>query len=281
MGEPIGRNDEQRDLVWSFMEACDQHKGRPAFYQVSTQAMPMLAELGLAFQKLGEQAYVPLEPFSLQGSANTKLRQVWRRGQRQRQGLVFEVVDKAEVPSILEELRAISDHWLDGKHAKEKGFSLGRFDADYLCHFPIALLRLDGRILAFANLWTTPDRHELSIDLMRHGEDAPHGVMDMLFIELMLWGRQQGYGEFDLGMAPMSGLASQAPVSRLSRAGALVFRHGEHFYNFQGLRAYKQKFAPQWRPRYLAARPGMEMAHTLGDTALLISGGIKGLVKHN
>jgi len=102
--------------------------------------------------------------------------------------------------------------------------------------------------------------------------------MDLLFIELMLWGRQEGYAEFDLGMAPMSGLEARALAPRLSRAGALVFRHAEHFYNFQGLHAYKDKFDPVWRPRYLAAHPGIEMALTLGDTALIISGGMRGLI---
>ena len=40
--------------------------------------------------------------------------------------------------------------------------------------------------------------------------DAPRrragGVMDFLFIQMMLWGRAQGYQWFDLGMAPLAGL---------------------------------------------------------------------------
>lgn len=276
MGGPIGQPEERRDLVWSFVEACHYHGGRPAFYQISPEAMPVLAEAGLAFQKLGEQAYVPLEQFDLQGPAKSKLRQTWNRGQRAR--LAFAVVARAEVPAIIDELRIISDQWLGGKNAKEKCFSMGRFNADYICSFPVAVMRLDGRIVAFANLWMTADRRELSIDLMRYAKQAPAGVMDLLFIELMLWGRQAGYAEFDLGMAPMAGLDTRALAPLLSRAGALMFRHAEHFYNFQGLRAYKEKFDPVWRPRYLAARPGVDMARSLGDAALLISGGMKGLI---
>ncbi|HZJ81598.1 MAG TPA: phosphatidylglycerol lysyltransferase domain-containing protein [Guyparkeria sp.] len=98
------------------------------------------------------------------------------------------VVAKVEVPSIIDELQAISVQWLRGKNAREKGFSLGRFDADYIRRFPVAVLRLEGRIVAFANLWMTSGRRELSIDLMRQVDDAPNGVMDQLFIELMLWG---------------------------------------------------------------------------------------------
>lgn len=276
MGEPVGLEEERQDMVWTFMETCRQHGGRPAFYQVTTNAMPVLAEVGLAFQKLGEQAYVSLPPFDLQGANRAKLRQTWNRGQRLQ--WMFEVVAKENVPGIVYELERVSDQWLRGKHAREKGFSLGRFDIDYICRFPVAVIRLGGCIIAFANLWEVSDRRELSVDLMRHVNDAPNGVMEYLFIALILWGRDQGYKEFDLGMAPMAGLDGRAVAPMLSRAGALIYRQAEHFYNFQGLRAYKEKFAPVWRPRYLAARPGIEMAHTLGDTTLLISGGVKGLI---
>ena len=38
---------------------------------------------------------------------------------------------------------------------------------------------------------------------MRFSQQAPHSVMDYLFISLMLWGREQGYQAFDLGMGPL------------------------------------------------------------------------------
>ena len=30
-----------------------------------------------------------------------------------------------------------------------------------------------------------------------------------------------------------------------------LYDHLQRFYNFQGLRAYKDKFQPHWEPRYL------------------------------
>lgn len=35
--------------------------------------------------------------------------------------------------------------------------------------------------------------------------------------------------------------------------GALIYRHGGSFYNFAGLRAFKEKFDPRWSPHCLAA----------------------------
>jgi phosphatidylglycerol lysyltransferase len=107
---------------------------------------------------------------------------------------------------------------------------------------------------------------------------APHGVMDFFFIELMLWGQAQGYRCFNLGMAPLSGFEDRALAPAWNRVSAFVYRHGEHFYNFQGLRQYKEKFDPQWEPRYLASPGGLILPRILADLALLIGGGLRGVL---
>jgi len=102
--------------------------------------------------------------------------------------------------------------------------------------------------------------------------------MQFIFTELMLWGRAQGYRSFRLGMAPFSGLESRALAPLWTRVGALMYRYGEHFYNFQGLREYKEKFDPVWEPRYLASPGGLALPRVLTSVATLIGGGIKGVV---
>ena len=72
--------------------------------------------------------------------------------------------------------------------------------------------------------------------------------MEQLFIELMLWGKEEGYQWFNLGMAPLSGLHSHPLAPTWNRVGALIFRLGEEFYNFQGLRRFKEQFDPVSRP---------------------------------
>ena len=52
------------------------------------------------------------------------------------------------------------------------------------------------------------------------------------------------------------------------RLGTTLFRSGEHFYNFQGLRAYKQKFDPEWKPRYLACPGGLALPGVLLEVRL-------------
>jgi phosphatidylglycerol lysyltransferase len=97
--------------------------------------------------------------------------------------------------------------------------------------------------------------------------------MDFLMIELMLWARARGYGWFNLGMAPLSGLEQHRLAPLWHRTGALIYRYGEDFYNFEGLRQYKQKFQPEWRSRYLAGPGGVALPRILLDVSRLVSGG--------
>jgi phosphatidylglycerol lysyltransferase len=107
---------------------------------------------------------------------------------------------------------------------------------------------------------------------MRYGESAPKGVMDYLLIECMLWGKAQGTQWFNLGMAPLSGLEEHPLAPAWHKLGRLVQRYGENFYHFEGLRKFKEKFAPVWRPRYLAAPGGLSLPGALVDVTTLISG---------
>jgi phosphatidylglycerol lysyltransferase len=102
--------------------------------------------------------------------------------------------------------------------------------------------------------------------------------MEFLLIELMRWGRDNGYERFNLGMAPLSGIENRTLAPLWNRVGALLFSRGEPFYNFQGLRLYKEKFDPIWEPRYLASPGGLVLPRILTNVASLISGGLAGVV---
>ncbi len=276
LGDPVGTRAQGEELAWRLRELSDYHGGRTVFYQASIHYLPLYIDLGLAALKLGEEARVPLANFSLDGSARADLRQSHRRAARD--GAQFQIVPAAQVPQMMPQLQRISGEWLQEKATAEKRFSVGAFSPRYLRHFDVAVVSAEGVPVAFANLWSSGTRAELSVDLMRFGADAPRSAMDYLFIELMLWGRAQGYRWFNLGMAPLAGLESHPLAPAWHRVGNFVFRHGEHFYNFAGLRRYKAKFDPVWEPRYLVGPGGLALPRILLDVSTLIAGGMKELL---
>lgn len=276
LGDPVGPRERHESLVWAFRELVDRHGGWTVFHEVSGMRLPLYVDLGLAPLKMGEEARVPLPGFSLEGSARAELRQAHRRAERD--GAVFEVLPPERVVELMPQLRRISDVWLAEKAAREKRFSVGAFSADYLARFHVAVVSVGGRPVAFANLWMSGGHEELSVDLMRFAPDAPRGAMDYLFTELMLWGRAAGFRWFNLGMAPLAGLERRPLAPLWHRVGNFLFAHGEHFYNFEGLRRYKDKFKPVWQPRYLLGPGGWALPRVLVDLSLLISGGARGLM---
>jgi len=277
MGDPIGPEAEQRELVWAFRQLVDQHGGWTVFYEVSEDHLSLYIDLGLTLLKIGEEAVVPLPEFSMEGGRRRSLRRTHREVVAAGASFVVEPVERTA--ELQPELRAVSEEWLAAKGAREKGFSMGRFDADYLRWFPVAVIRVEGRIVAFANLWCGRAGSEVSVDLMRYSAAAPDGVMTYLFLELMLWAKGHGYQTCNLGMAPLSGLENRALAPLWTRAGAFMFRHGESVYNFAGLRQYKDKFDPVWRPRYVASPAGFALPVILANIASLISGSLAGTVR--
>lgn len=277
MGDPVCPPDQMNELVWQFREISEDQDSTPCFYQVSPENLSHYVDAGFTFVKIGEEGIIALEQFSLEGSNRKELRHIVNK--LSKEGCSFECVPKDQVPLILEKIRQISDEWLAHKKTREKGFSLGSFKEDYLKTCPIGVVRIQEEIVAFANIWSSTEKEELSIDLMRYSSSAPPSVMDYLFIQIMLWGKEQGYKQFNLGMAPLAGLEQRSSASFWNRVASLVFRHGENFYNFQGLRNYKDKFDPVWVPRYIAAPGRAALPSILANITTLISGGMKGLVK--
>jgi len=274
LGGPVGRRDERMELMWRFRELADAHAARPGFYGIGPDLLPDVIELGLAIQKTGESATVPLEQFSLSGRRRETIRRNWRKAG---ETAAFEVCEPDQVPALMDELQRISDVWLSHHAGGDKSFSMGGFEPRYVGEFPCAVVRTDGEIVAFATIWPTNDRSSFSMDLMRYSDEAPKNVMDYLFVELMQWGREQGYDSFAFGMAPLAGLEDRPLAPIMSRVGNLLFERGEELYNFRGVRRYKDKYDPLWLPRYIAAPHKWSIARLMADIGLLSSGGVSGL----
>jgi lysylphosphatidylglycerol synthetase-like protein (DUF2156 family) len=271
MGPPTGKRAAWRDAMRTLREEGERLALRPVVYSAPPSLLPELLEFGFRVEKVGENAIVELAGFSLAGSARQKLRSA-RRKFVEREGAVFEVAAPPHADTHWAELAAVSGRWLEAHGGKEKGFSLGAYDQDYLARGPIALVRLHGKVIAFANIWRTADGQRGALDLMRFDpEAAPNGLMDFLFTEILLWAQSQGMRTFDLGMAPLAGLAEEKYASLFARIGRLVHERGEQFYGFQGLRSFKDKFGPAWEPRYIAAPGAWTLPLVLAEVAMLTS----------
>ena len=268
LGDPIGEKEEFPYAIEEFQKLADLHGYSPVFYEVSNALLPTLHENGFGFFKLGEEAFVDLDRFSLSGKKMKALRAV--KNKFERENFEFEILKPPFSDDSLMRLKEVSDEWLHGR--KEKGYSLGFFDHNYLNKSEIAVMKVNGNdFIAFTSLMPVYDQHKtISVDLMRFKQSAPPGTMDFLFLSLFEWAKEEGYQYFNLGMAPLSNVGRSKYSFLSERIAAQIFLHGHIFYHFQGLRKFKGKYAHSWERKYLAYRKKSSLPFTMAQVSLLI-----------
>lgn len=277
LGDPVSPPDDAAELIGSFIRLVDQNGGWAVFYKAAPTLLYHYLDYGLNVVKLGEEARVPLGDFTLEGPNRRNLRRVWRKITDD--GYTFEMVQPKDIPSILPQLRSVSDGWIKQRKAREKAFSLGAFTESYVLRYPIGVARKGDRIVAFSNAWISGQQAEIEADLMRYTPDAPPGIMRYVLIEMMLWARAQGFARFNLGMASLSGLSVHRGAPIWNQLAVAMRGYGERFYNFQGIREFKQWFHPEWEPLFLVSPGGAARPVILANIASLISGDLQGVVR--
>ena len=274
LGDPIGPIEDTANAIAGFYDFCAHNDWASAFYQVQPDYIEHYRNLGYEVLCIGHEGIVDLATFSAQASHNEALSVI--RNHFLLTGYRVELHEPPLADALLAALRAVSDQWLSlppNAYIKEKRFSMGWFDEDYVVTTPImAVYAPDGTICAFANLVTEYNRNELAIDLLRHRRTVEEGVVDFLLISLFEWAKAQGYDSCNLGLSPLSGVGKNANDPTVERALYYIYEHANQFYNFKGMHETKEKFHPTWSPRYLAV-PSFARLPAVGFTLEIVGSG--------
>ena len=253
LGDPVGPEEEIESTIRGFTEYCTNNDWRVAFHQTLPDFLPVYKKLGFRKLKIGDDAIVDLTNFTLDGKEAKKLRHTIN--QLEKQGFGFVRYDPPISSEVMQQLKQVSDGWLQIPGRRERTFTLGLFDPEYIRSTPVyAAVDPMEKILAFVNSIPSFCKGEATIDLMRHLPDAPPGIMDFLFIKLFFAKKEEGYLRFSLGMAPMAGFQEHEEASAEERAVHYFMQQLHFLFSYQGLLHYKAKFATIWEPRYTIYR---------------------------
>ena len=179
-------------------------------------------------------------------------------------------------------MRKVSDEWLSNR--TEKGFSVGFFDEYYLEQGSLMTLRdSSGKLKAFSSIMPRKSG-VVSSDLMRYVKDAPAQTMARLSLFLFENAKEAGYAYVDLGMAPTRDGADLNREFITEKTARYIYEYGYHFYSFQGLKAYKNKYVDIWKKSFIAYRKSSQIAFTMFQLMSVINSkaikhDYKGLVK--
>lgn len=268
LGDPVGNQEKFNQTLISFYDQMKFLGHDIIFYQVQSKLLSLYHDFGNVFFKLGEEALIDLNTFSLSGKKKRGMRATFNK--LESEGYHFEIIEAPYSEDDFNRMKSISDSWLGDK--KEMSFSVGAFHLDYLNKAPIAVIRdTEKHIIGFCSLMYTNYNESISIDLIRWDKDIDVSMMDALYIHMLLWAQENGYKQFNMGMATLSNVGHNKHAYLREKFAAKVFENMNGFYSFQGLRNYKQKFYPDWEPRYLVYRKYSSLFWNLCRVALTIN----------
>ena len=263
LGDPFGDPDAAPEAVGSYLALCRANGWKAALYQTTPDNLGVYAQAGLKAVKVGEDAQIALADFSLAGKKYVKLRNDLRRIEKA--GVVLETYgpDAPMSAACVAEMDAISAGWRSAHGANEGWFAMGGFDPHSALfaesRYFAARDTNTGRMLAFASFvpafgqgWT--------LDLMRRQADSLHGIMDFLVVSAAAQFASEGAQLLSLGMSPLAGDDDAAESAATSSVRRFLYTRLNRVYNFQGLHAFKGKFATHWKPRYLIYSGSLTLA---------------------
>lgn len=272
LGDPVGNKESFFNGTQEFLELADLYGYTLVFTGIDNNSIPDLHDLGYEFMKIGKDAYVDLDKFSLAGNKNKSKRQAI--GRISKAGYTFSIIEPEYSEEIFNEIKEVSDEWLNGK--SEKGFCVGFFDREYLNMEKLAIVRdVEGSVKGFANIMPMYDGKTLSVDLMRFKKIELNGIMDYMFANIFEYAKENGFEYFNLGLAPLADVGRTKHAFFREKIAYQIFAHGNFFYSFKGLKWFKDKYADKWEDRYVAYKKGSSVIITIMQLILLFSKEIK------
>ncbi|WP_373206019.1 bifunctional lysylphosphatidylglycerol flippase/synthetase MprF [Clostridium tertium] len=260
LGEPIGNEESFFEAIEEFLDLTDLYGYTVAFTGIGDEIMPILRDLGYEFMKIGRDAIVDLNKFSLAGNKNKSNRQAINRIDKA--GYKFSIINPPYTDELFNTLKEISDEWLHGK--KEKGFCIGFLDKDYIEMDKLAIVRdNEDNIKGFATIMPMYDNETLSVDLMRFKKIELNGLMDYMFANIFEYCKENGYKYFNLGLVPLAEVGNNRHSFFIEKVAYQIFLHGNYFYSFSGLKKFKDKYVSNWESRYIAYKKGTSIIITI------------------
>ena len=296
LGDPVCAPQAFERVTLNFIEFCLLRNWRVAFYQANTDYLASYRALKLHAFKIGEEAILDPQAFTLDGPARANVRISARRAERDNVSIsLHEGVPSEEG---IHQLEQISNAWLEhkaGKPMSEMGFSTGRLSelseaaqrADTLaslllngahgvgprvvteiattgsgepCAF-VTFLPVYGSLAAGA----TPTGGQSGVegwgwtlDLMRRTPDAPPGVIELLLVRAIERFKSCGAHMVSLGLAAMADTRQEMTPGQGRLAGFVTDRL-HLLESRRSLFNFKQKFHPRWESRYVVASSSLAL----------------------
>ena len=151
-------------------------------------------------------------------------------------------------------LRECLDAWLSTKGLPPLHFVIEPETLERLENRRVFVAERNENVEAFLILSPVPTRSGWLTEQFPHRPGAPNGTVELMMDQAIRKLGEEGYEYLTLGISPLS---RRANIDRshnpawLTLMLAWMRKHGQRFYNFDGLDHFKSKLMPEyWEPVY-------------------------------
>ena len=204
----------------------------PALYKIGPKSAAIARQCDWTVLPISDEAWVDPQGFTYDGSARRQLRR--KLNQAAKAGVV---VDEATGSLPLHQMAHVAASWAQ-RMGGEHGFSMGRFEPNYVAEQRCFLAYKDAELVGFATFHATAS--EWVLDLMRSTSDMPDGTMHQLVAKVLETAAAQNATRVSLAAMPRAQMPGW--MARLPGMAATA-----------GLRRFKMSFDPNITPLYAAA----------------------------
>jgi lysylphosphatidylglycerol synthetase-like protein (DUF2156 family) len=251
--KPLCADGELRRLLGAFLA---EHGPAGIFMGMDEAAAEALGALGFSVNRFGVETCLAVRDHAITGRAMRHLRTVRHLGSK---GVEVRELPALQVPQ--EEVRRISDQWLDRKRVRGRELRFLTRPPEFEDAWGVRKFYcfLEGRLVGF--VFFDPYFREgrcvgYCANILR-GEAGlrPSGILDFAILEAMDRFREEGIQELALGISPLHGLARHPGEDRLLRVcGSLLYRWGGVLYPFRDLAFHKSRFGGTSRNLFFCKR---------------------------
>jgi phosphatidylglycerol lysyltransferase len=239
---------EMISMVHEFDQYCRENDLECAYYRSDEPSLAIFQSLGKNAVIIGQEAVIDLASFSLDGGDKKSLRNAVKNITNK--GFVTKIYTAPVQAGVLQRLKSVSDEWIAMTGYREMVFSQGVFREDDLREQTIIVFENEEqKIIAFANVIPDFANGEGTYDLIRKTKDAPGTTLDAMMVEIILYFKSQNLHYLNIGMVPFSGAEAGNEITE--RAIKFAYQNVKQFSYYKSLRAYKDKFSPIWKSKYL------------------------------
>lgn len=225
----------------------------PCLYKAPPRLAAAARAGGWAVLPLAYEAVLNPMTFTLAGSDRARLR---RKLSHMRKAGV--TVQRAQTLPLFS-MERVARSWAAANH-RERGFSMGRWDRAYVAAQQVFTAHTaKGDLCAFVTFHAA--QGEWTLDLVRVADHCPDGTIYGLICHALDQARAEGIPRLSLAAVPVPALGLRGVAGRVARWA--TGRTG-------GLAQFKSAFAPEWEPRYIAARSWTSLAMAALEITLAI-----------